>query len=121
MTIIDDFSRKVWTSFLRQKNEALSILKKWKILVENQTGRKVKKLRTDRGLEFCDDEFTEFRAQAGIARHKTLPGRPQQNGVAERMNRTLLERAPCMFSNAGLWHRRDLWTEAVSTACRTSY
>lgn len=61
-----------------------------KTLVENQSGRKVKK-RTDRRLEFCEDEFTELCAQAGTARHKTLPDRPQQNGVAERLNIPLLE------------------------------
>lgn len=85
MTIIDDFSRKVWTHFLRKKNDAFPTFKKWKALVENQTGRKVKKLRTDRGLEFCDYEFKEFCVQAGIARHKTLPGKAQQNGVADGM------------------------------------
>ena len=67
-------------------------------------------------MEFCDGEFEEFCAKAGIARHKTLPHKPQRNGVAERMNRTLLERARCMISNAELWSRRYLWTEAVSTA-----
>ena len=61
-------------------------------------------------MEFCDGEFEEFCAKAGIARHKTLPQKPQQNGVLERMNRTLLERAHCMISNAGLWSRRYLWT-----------
>ena len=65
MTIIDSFSREVWTYFLRRKNEAFPTFKKWKALVENQTGKKVKKLRTDRGLEFCEDDFEEFCAQAG--------------------------------------------------------
>lgn len=117
MTLIDDFSRKVWVYFLRHKNETFPTFKKWKTLVETQTGRKVKKLRTDNGLEFCGGDFNEFCAKNGIARHKTIPRNPQQNGVAERMNRTLLERARCMLSNAGLWHRREFWAEAVSTAC----
>lgn len=117
MTIIDDFSRKVWVYFLRHKNETFPTFKKWKILVETQTGKNVKKLRTDNGLEFCSGDFNEFCTNHGIARHKTIPRNPQQNGVAERMNRTLLERARCMLSNAGLWHRRDLWAEATSTAC----
>jgi hypothetical protein len=117
MTIIDDFSRKVWVYFLRHKNETFLTFKKWKNLVETQTGNKVKKLRTDNGLEFCSGDFNEFCTNHGIARHKTIPRNPQQNGAAERMNRTLLERARCMLSNAGLWHRRDLWAEATSTAC----
>ena len=117
MTIIDDFSRKVWVYFLRHKNETFATFKKWKTLVETQTGKKVKKLRTDNGLEFCEGDFNEFCANHGIARHKTIPGKPQQNGVAERLNRTILERARCMLSNAGLWHQRELWVEAASTAC----
>ena len=83
------------------------MFKKFKALVENQTGRKIKKLRIDNGLEFCESNFNEFCATQGIAGHKTLVGKPQQNGVAECINRTLLERARCMLSNANLWHRRD--------------
>ena len=93
------------------------MFKKFKALVENQTGRKIKKLRTDNGLEFVESEFEEFCAINGIARHKTLVGKPQQNGVAERINRTLLEKARCMLSNAGLWDRKAFWAEAISTAC----
>ena len=77
----------------------------------------MKKLETDNGLEFWSGEFNEFCKNHGIARHKTIPRNPQQNGVAERMNMTLLERARCMISNAGLWHQRDLWVEAASIAC----
>ena len=76
MTIIDDFSRKVWTYFLRHKNEAFPTFKKWKTFVEVQTGKKVKKLRTDNGLEFCEGNFNEFCAEHGIARHKTFLGKP---------------------------------------------
>jgi len=117
ITIIDDISRKVWVYFLRHKNETFPTFKKWKILVETQTGKNVKKLRTDNGLEFCSGDFNEFCTNHGIARHKTIPRSPQQNGVAKRMNRTLLERARCMLSNVGLWHRHDLWAEAASTTC----
>ena len=93
LTFVDDFSRKVWVYFLRQKNETFSMFKKFKALVENQTGRKIKKLRTDNGLEFVESEFDEFCTVNGIFRHKTLVGKPQQNGVTERINRTLLEKA----------------------------
>ena len=102
LTFVDDFSRKVWVDFLRQKNETFSMIKKFKTLVENQTGRKIKKLMTDNGLEFCETKFNEFCAVNDIARHKTLVGKPQQNGVAERINRTLIEKARCMLSNVGL-------------------
>ena len=83
--------------------------------MEKQTEKKVKRLRTDNGLEFCNNEFNEFCANEGIARHRTVRHTPQQNGVAERMNRTLLERARCMLSNAGL--PKQFWAEAVNTAC----
>lgn len=98
LTIIDDYSRKVWPYFIHHKNEVFKCFKDWKVLVENQTGRKVKKLRTDNGLEFCEKSFTDFCTEHGIARHFTVVGKPQQNGVAERMNRTILEKVydvPC--------------------------
>ena len=107
LTFIDDYSRKVWVYFLKRKSEVFETFKKWKILIENQTGKKIKRLRTDNGLEYLSGEFNRFCADAGIARHKTVRGTPQQNGVAERMNRTLLERARCMLSNAGL--EEDFW------------
>ena len=75
LTFVDDFSRKVWVYFLRQKNETFSMFKKFKALVENQTGRKIKKLKTDNGLKFCEMEFNEFCAVNGIVRHKTLVGK----------------------------------------------
>ena len=63
------------------------MFKKFKALIENQTGRKIKKLKTDNGLQICETEFNEFCIVNGIARHKTLVGKPQQNRVAERINR----------------------------------
>ena len=77
LTSVDDFSRKVWVYFLRQKHETFSIFKTFKALVENQTGRKIIKLRNDNGLEFVESEFDEFYTMNGIARHKTLVGKPQ--------------------------------------------
>jgi hypothetical protein len=117
ITFIDDFSRKVWVYLLKHKNDALTAFKQWKALVENQSGRKIKKLRTDNGLEFCNNEFNSLCADHGIARHKTVPGTPKQNGVAERMNRTILERVRCMLSNAGLCDKHGLWAEAANAAC----
>ena len=115
LTFIDDYSRKVWVYFLKHKNDVFLTFKQWKVLIEKQTGRHVKRLRTDNGLEFCGGEFNEFCKNEGIARHRTVRMTPQQNGVAERMNRTLLERARCMISNAGL--TLDFWAEAIFTAC----
>ncbi|GJV80780.1 retrotransposon protein, putative, ty1-copia subclass [Tanacetum coccineum] len=83
LSIVDDYSRRVWVYILRFKHEAFGKFKEWKQLVENQTGRMVKKLRTDNGLEFCNREFEHLCIESGIARHLIVFGMPQQNGVAE--------------------------------------
>ncbi|GJX43365.1 retrotransposon protein, putative, ty1-copia subclass [Tanacetum coccineum] len=92
LSIVDDYSRRVWVYILRFKHEAFGKFKEWKQLVENQTGRTVKKLRTDNDLEFCNWEFEQLCIESGIARHLTVAGMPQQNGVAERINRTLIDK-----------------------------
>lgn len=102
MSLVDDFTRRGWVYPLKHKNEAFERFKQWLILQENQTGRKLKVLRTDNGLEYCSKEFHDFCHKKGIARHLTVPGTPQQNGLAERMNRTLLERVRCMLLSSGL-------------------
>ncbi|GJU68078.1 retrovirus-related pol polyprotein from transposon TNT 1-94 [Tanacetum coccineum] len=76
----------------RFKHEAFRKFKEWKQLVENQTGRTVKKLRMDNGLEFCNREFEQLCIESGIAKHLTVVGTPHQNGLAERMNRTLMDK-----------------------------
>lgn len=114
LTFIDDFSRKVWVYTIKSKDEVFSYFKQWKALIEKQTGKKVKRLRTDNGLEFCSSAFNDFCKNEGIVRHRTVRHTPQQNGVAERMNRTILERTRCMLMNANL--SKDFWAEAVSTA-----
>ena len=58
-------------------------------------------------FEFCELDFNEFCVTQGIMRHKILVGKSQPNGVVECINRTLLERACCMLSNANLWHHKD--------------
>ncbi|GJW94643.1 zinc finger, CCHC-type containing protein [Tanacetum coccineum] len=80
LSIVDDYSRRVWVYILRFKHEAFGKFKEWKQLVENQIGRTVKKLRTDNGLEFCNREFKQLCTEGGIARHLTVVGTPQQNG-----------------------------------------
>ena len=115
LTFIDDYSRKVWVYFLKHKNDVFAQFKEWKTMIEKQTGKVIKRLRTDNGLEFCEGPFNEFCKSEGIVRHHTVRKTPQQNGVAERMNRTLLEKARCMLSNAGLG--KEFWAEAINMAC----
>ena len=89
VSFINDFSRNTWIYFLRMKYELFDRFKEFKALVENQTEKKIKVLRTDNGGEFCKKEFEEFYKKCGIARQETNLYTPQQNGVAERINRTL--------------------------------
>ena len=103
LTFIDDFSRKSWVYFLKNKSEVFSIFQIFKSLVENESGKKIKTLRSDNGGgEFVKNEFEAFLSKHGIQHQKTIPYTPQQNGVAERKNRTLVEMARCMFYSKGL-------------------
>ena len=76
-SFIDDFSRKTWIYFLRKKSEVFDRFKEFKALVENQTRKQIKVLRTNNGGEFCGNEFEEFCKKSGIARQKTTPYTPQ--------------------------------------------
>ena len=81
--LIDDYSRKTWVYFLREKSQAFGKFKEWLAMVEDETGRKLKKLRIDRGGEFLSGEFTTFCKERGIKWQLTNPHTPQQNGVSE--------------------------------------
>eukprot|EP00253_Pinus_taeda_P012039 PITA_12039 len=83
--------------------------------MENQTEKKIKVLWTDNGGEFFNKEFEELCKKCGLARQKTTPYTPPQNGVAERMNKTLMEMARRMLSGTGLG--QEFWVEAVDTTC----
>lgn len=102
LLLTDDFTRMSWVYFLAFKSEAFNEFKKFKVLVENQSGRTIKALRTDRGGEFISNEFNEFCADHGIRRELTAPYTPQQNGVAECKNRTVVEMARSMLKAKGL-------------------
>jgi hypothetical protein len=114
VTFIDDSTRKVWVYFLKNKSDVFDTFKIWKSAVENETDLKVKCLKSDNGGEYISKEFVDYCAKQGIKMIKTVPGTPQQNGVAERMNRTLNERARSMRLNAGI--PKAFWADAVNTA-----
>jgi len=86
MTFIDDFRRKTWVYLLKHKFEAFEVFKRFKSLAENESGRSVKILRSDRGGEYNLIEFIQFCDSHGIKRQYTARYTPQQNGVAERKN-----------------------------------
>ncbi|GJZ64584.1 retrovirus-related pol polyprotein from transposon TNT 1-94 [Tanacetum coccineum] len=117
LVIVDDYSRFTWVKFLRSKDETpvfvINLLKQLQVGL-NKTVRFV---RTDNGTEFVNKNLTDYYEGVGITHEKTVPRTPQQNGVVERRNRTLVEAARTMliFSKAPLF----LWAEAVATACYT--
>ena len=104
LSLIDDYSRKVWLYLLKTNDEhtVITKVKEWRALVENQTNKRVKVLRKDNGLEFCNEEFEMFCKNQGILRHKIVRNTPQQNSLAGRMNRTLLDRVRCMLYSSSL-------------------
>ncbi|KAI5318138.1 hypothetical protein L3X38_037846 [Prunus dulcis] len=113
MLIIDDFTIMIWVYFLRNKSEAFYCFKKFKSMTELQTGHKVQCIRSDRGGEFLSTDFLEFCEANGIQRQLTMAYTPQQNGVVERKNRTVIEMAKSMLHEKGMPY--FLWTEAVHT------
>ena len=100
--------------FKKQKSEALDKFKKFKATAEKESGIKIKAVRTDRGGEYMSEEFVSYLKQCGIQAKTTAAYSPQQNGVAERLNRTIGEAARSMLLQAGL--SKSFWAEAVATA-----
>lgn len=114
LLFIDDYTRKTFVYFLTKKSEVFDKFKQFKVLVENQTNKRIKILRSDNGGEYTSSVFQAYLKANGIRHQTTVPGSPQQNGVAERANRTVLEAARCMLQDAGL--KKEFWAEAVNTA-----
>nr|KYP60023.1 Retrovirus-related Pol polyprotein from transposon TNT 1-94 [Cajanus cajan] len=103
-----------WVYFLKIKSEVFGIFKKFKALVEKQSGKQIKALRSDRGKEYTSREFDKFCEDEGIERQLTVAYTPQQNGVSERKNHTVMEMARLMLKEKGL--PNTFWAEAVYTA-----
>lgn len=114
LIFIDDYTRKTFCYFLNRKDEVFDKFKIWKALVENQTNKKLKAIRSDNGCEYMSSKFQNFLRDNGIQHQTTVPYSPQQNGVAERANRSIMEKARCMLQEAGL--KQQYWAEAVNTA-----
>ena len=110
---IDDFSRKTWVYFMKNKDEVFSEFKELKALIENHLEKKIKTFRSNNGGEFTSNEFKELCKYSGIKRELTTPYNPQQNGVAERKNRTIMEVARAMLHDQDL--PMYLWEEVSRT------
>lgn len=109
--IIDDFSHFCIVNLLREKREAAKNLIDYTKQINTQFGLKIKKIRVDNGGEFSSNFFQNFCKSKGIILEYTIPYNPQQNGVSERMNRTLLNKVRTKFADTNL--PRYLWGEAI--------
>ncbi|GKC07068.1 putative RNA-directed DNA polymerase [Tanacetum coccineum] len=115
LVVTDDCSRFSWVFFLVYKDETYDILHDLIVGLENKLRRKVKTIRCDHGTEFKNKLMNEFCAKKGIQREYSIARTPQQNGIAERKNRTLIEAARTMLADSLL--PIQFWAEAVHTAC----
>ncbi|GJS57203.1 integrase, catalytic region, zinc finger, CCHC-type containing protein [Tanacetum coccineum] len=117
LVIVDDYSRFTWVKFLRSKDETLEVVIKFLKQIQVGLNKTIRYIRTDNGTEFVNKDLTTYYERVGIFHQKTVPRTPQQNGVVERRNRTLVEAARTMliFSKAPMF----LWAEVVATACYT--
>ena len=114
VTFIDDKSRYCVVYLIKSKSEVVDKFANFVAFAEKQTGKRVKSLRSDNGGEYASAKMAKFCSDQGIVLKYTPPYTPQLNGVAERMNRTLVECARCMLEHAGL--AKHYWEEAVMTA-----
>ncbi|GJX08294.1 zinc finger, CCHC-type containing protein [Tanacetum coccineum] len=112
--LVDDYSRYMWAYFLNTKDQAFDTFKEFKKSVENELRTSLRIFRTDRGGEFTSNEFMQYCKENGIARQLTAPYSPQQNGVVERRNRTIMSTTRCMMKATSM--PQNFWAEAVRHA-----
>ncbi|GJR10366.1 retrovirus-related pol polyprotein from transposon TNT 1-94 [Tanacetum coccineum] len=117
LVIVDDYSRYTWTLFLRSKDETPEVLKDFLTMIQRNLQALVISVRTDRGTEFLNKTLHAFFKEEGIEHQTSTPRTPEQNGVVERRNRTLVEAARTMLSASKL--PLFFWAEAIATACYT--
>ncbi|KAL0313253.1 UNVERIFIED_CONTAM: Retrovirus-related Pol polyprotein from transposon RE2 [Sesamum radiatum] len=115
-TFTDDHSRYGYVCLMRYKFEAFGRFKEYRLEIENQTNRKIKALRSDRGGEYLSGEFIDYLKENEILSQWTSLGMPQLNGVAERRNRTMLDMIRSMMSFTEL--PQSFWGYALETAVK---
>lgn len=114
LTIVDDYSRALWTILLQSKAQVSTAIQELVKQLEKQSGEKVKKLRSDNGLEFVGNDCQKFFAEKGIIHQKSCAYTTQQNGVIERKHRHLLKVARALPFQSGV--PTDYWGEAITAA-----
>lgn len=114
VSFIDDFSRYAHVYFLHDKSSVFHVFKEYESMVTNATGQTIGTLRTDGGGEYVSHEFESYLTSRGIQHQLTARYSPQQNGCAERYNRTICEAARSLIAQSGL--PKTFWAEAVATS-----
>jgi transposase InsO family protein len=115
LVIVDDYSRFTWVFFLQEKSQTQDTLKRFLRQAQNEFGLRIKKVRSDNGMEFKNSQIEGFLEEEGIKHEFSSPYTPQQNGVVERKNRTLLDMAKTMLDEYKTSDR--FWAEAINIAC----
>jgi hypothetical protein len=115
LVIVDDYSRFTWVFFLQEKSQTQETLKRFLRQAQNEFGLRIKKIRSDNGTEFLNSQIEGFLEEEGIKHEFSSPYTPQQNGVVERKNITLLDMARTMLDEYKTPDR--FWAEAINTAC----
>jgi transposase InsO family protein len=113
LIITDDFSRKSWIYLTRDRSEVYQVFESWRKQAQLESGQKLKAIRSDNAPEFI--KLSKELEKDGIGIELTMPHTPSQNGVAERLNRTLITKARAILVAAEL--PSQLWGEAVHVAC----
>jgi transposase InsO family protein len=115
LVIVEDYSRFTWVFFLQEKSQTQETLKRFLRQAQNEFGLRIKKIRSDNGTEFKNSQIEGFLEEEGIKHEFSSPYTPQQNGVVERKNRTLLDMPRTMLDEYKTLDR--FWAEAINTTC----
>ena len=115
LVIVDDYSRFTWVSFLSHKNDTLSTFSKLYRQMSNEKNLRTIKIRSDHGTEFENQDFDKFYTENKIDHNFFTPKTLQQNGVVERKNRTLIDKARTILCETGM--PKYFWAEAINTVC----
>ena len=118
LVIVDDYSRYCWTFYIKRKSETQKIFIDFATLIQRQYDSKILAIRSDNGTEFKNYTMDEFLSGEGIFHQYSAAYTPQQNGVAERKNRTLIDMARTMLAEFNSPYH--FWAEAINTACHSS-
>ncbi|KAI7960944.1 hypothetical protein MJO28_001433 [Puccinia striiformis f. sp. tritici] len=118
LTLVNQHTGYIHTAILKEKSQAVEAIRGYKIFYEKQTGRVIKKLISDGGGEFCNNTLGRLLEDEGIKHNVSPPYTPQNNGLAERANRTILDMTRCLMLQANT--SAEWWGEAVKTATATT-